>query len=150
MAGERQLIVKIVGDDKSLQAAFARSTASTKAFAASTSKTLSGGVSVGKQFDPLLARVKESKARAEDLSKQLAALDDAAAGAGVGTGKLTDGLGGIVVKGGLATLAVTSAYTASRRLSDALEQTGESAFTASGKISNFGSALLSGDIVGAL
>ncbi len=149
MAGSRQLIVKIVGDDKSLQAAFARSTASTKAFAANVNTNLSGGVSVGRSFDPLLARVKEGQKQADDFSRRLNALDEAAAGAGAGTQRLSDGLGSVIAKGTLVGLAITSAYTASRRLAEGLDQTGEAAFTASGKLRNFGAALLGGDVVGA-
>lgn len=148
MAGERQLIVKIVGDDKSLQAAFARSTASTKAFASNVNRSLSGGVSVGKSFDPLLGRVKESQARADELSKRLAALDDTAAGGGVD--KLGAGLGAVALRAGIATVAINATYQGARHLQDALQATGAEAFTTEGKLRNLAASLLSGDVVGGL
>lgn len=149
MASGQRIVVDIIGNDSSFQAALARSQASASKFGSSVSRSLGGGgVSVAAQFDPLLARVRESRARAEELSQQLSGLGDGFEESAGGARAFSNGLAGMIGRVGLVTFGINAAYQASQHLSDALKSTGSEAFTTTGKLKNFGSALLSGDLVG--
>lgn len=145
----RALVVEIVGDDRKLQQAFARSTAAAKTFSADIGRSLSSGVSVQKSFDPLLSDVKTLQGEADGLTRRLDTMGQGFEGANRGAGLLNAGLIGVLGRATAFGFAVSAAYQASQRLSQALQQTGEAAFTTEGRLRNMGSALIQGDILGA-
>lgn len=152
MANGQRIVVNIVGDDRSFQAALARSNAAAAKFGSSVNKSLGGGsgVSVAAQFDPLLERVRATRARADELSDRLKTLDGGFQDTAGGARQLSSGLLPMIGRVSLITFGVNAAYQASQHLADALKTTGNEAFTTSGKLRNFGSALLSGDLVGGI
>ena len=144
---DRKLIVTILGDDTSFQRALTRSSAAASRFSRDVNRKLGSGVSVGRNFDPLLRSTRELRGEADQLGRKLSTMEGGFAGAGTAADGAAGSLTKFVARAGLLGVAVTTAYHASRSLSDALETTGEEAFTATGRLKNFGSALLSGDIV---
>lgn len=151
MASNR-IVVDIIGNDSSFQAALARSQASASRFGSSVTRSLGsgGGVSVAAQFDPLLARVRETQTRSDELSRKLSTLDDGFQDTAGGARQLSGGLVPMIGRIGLVTFGINAAYQASQHLADALEATGNEAFTSGGKLRNFGAALLKGDLVGGI
>ena len=147
---DRKLVVTIVGDDSSFQSALNRSTVAAQRFAGNMGRTLGGGVSAGRNFGPLLDDVKRMNSEADNLTKRLRQMDEGFAGAGEGAGVLSGGLAATVGKATLAGFAISATYQASRQLQEALKTTGTEAFTTSGKLRNFASALLATDVVGAI
>lgn len=138
---ERKLIVSIIGDDSSFQAALVKSEASAKAFGRNMSSTLgrSTKVSSGQSFGPLLDDVKRMQGETAKLSDRLQEVGPAAVSMRAGIGPAA-----------ALTFGVTAAYQASRQLSASLKTTGSEAFTTTGKLKNFGAALFSGDILGGI
>lgn len=151
MAGERKLIVQIVGDDKSLQQALARSSAATTKFSATVNSTLGkSGVSVSENFAPLLNRTRQMQSEAEGLSTRLNNLDSSLSSTGQTATGAGAGIAGLIAKGALAGIAIQGLYTASQQLQQSLTVTGREAFTTSGKVRNFTAALMDVNVIGAI
>ena len=127
-----------------VEAQFTRSMANVEA------TTRKSSVSVANTFAPLLAKTRAMGAEADVLAKRAAGLGTGLEATAAGAKTLDTGMGQLIARGALLTVGINTAYQASRHLKEGLEQTGAEAFTTEGKLRNFGSALLSGDIVGGI
>jgi soluble cytochrome b562 len=140
---DRKLVVSIIGDDRSLQAAFARSSAAASKFDKTVKSKIGRGVSVSGNFKGLLDDTKAMQAEADELSKRLENVGKAGE-------KAAPGLATVGARAGALGLAFTAAFQGSQKLGDLLDVTGAKAFTTAGRFQNFGASLARLDIVGAI
>jgi len=112
--------------------------------------TRQSSLNASRNLDPLLAKVREMRVRADELSGRARALGTGLDTTSRSASTLDAGMGSLIARGAGFSLALTAAYQASRQLQDSLEQTGEEAYTTEGRVRNFGASLLSGDIVGGI
>ena len=141
----RKLQVEIIGDASSFQAAMRTASASATQFGQTVETKLGRStVSVADKFQPLLSQTRQMQDQASALSRRLDAMGAAA------SESAAPGLGSVIAKAGIATIAISALYQASQHLQQALKVTGAEAFTTGGKLRNFAASLTSGDIVGAV